>query len=93
MSRTKTIYSQEYCDFILALCAERKRLGLSQLEVANFMGMTQSEISKIESCERRIDIYEFKSLLIVYRVQHNEKLKKLVNNFFKLDINDEQHRP
>lgn len=89
MSRTKTIYNQEYCEFILALCAERKRLALSQLEVAHSVGMTQSEISKIESCERRLDILELKSLLIVYRVQHNEKLKKLVYNFFELDIDNE----
>lgn len=85
MNRTKTIYNQEYCNFISALCSERKRLGLSQLEVATLIGMTQSDMSKIESCERRVDIYELKSLLNVYRVQHNEKLNKLVRIFFELD--------
>jgi transcriptional regulator with XRE-family HTH domain len=86
MNRTKTIHSKEYCFFIQALCSERKRLGLSQLEVAGSVGMTQSEISKIESSERRIDIYELKLLLKVYRVQHNEKLKHLVELFFELDL-------
>ncbi|MGP5303274.1 helix-turn-helix domain-containing protein [Psychrobacter celer] len=88
MNRAKTIYNKEYCDFIQSLCAERKRLGLSQLEVADQIGMTQSEISKIESCERRIDINEFRLLLTVYRVQHNEKLKHLVYSFLGLNIND-----
>ena len=89
MNRANTIYNKEYCDFIQSLCSERKRLGLSQLEVASQVGMTQSEISKIESCERRIDINEFRLLIKVYRVQHNEKLKHLVNNFLGLNINDE----
>lgn len=89
MNRPKTIYNKEYCDFIQSLCSERKRLGLSQLEVAGQIGMTQSEVSKIESCERRIDINEFRLLLTVYRVQHNEKLKHLVNKFLGLNIDDE----
>lgn len=86
MNRTKTIHTKEYCDFIQLLCSERKRLGLSQLEVANRAGMTQSEVSKIESSERRLDIYELKLLLKVYRVQHNEKLKHIVELFFELDL-------
>lgn len=90
MNRTKTIHTKGYCDFIQSLCSERKRLGLSQLEVAEQVGMTQSEISKIESSERRVDIYELKLLLKVYRVQHNEKLKHIVELFFELD-RDEQN--
>lgn len=87
MSRTKTIHSQDYCSFIQCLCEERKRLGLSQLEVAQQLGMTQSEISKIETTERRVDIYELKQILKVYRVQHNERLKHLVVSFLELDLN------
>ena len=86
MNRTKTIHTKEYCLFIQSLCAERKRLGLSQLEVAEAIGMGQSEISKIESTERRIDILELKQFLKIYRVQHNEKLKQLVNMFFEMEI-------
>lgn len=86
MNRTKTIHTPEYCFFIQALCAERKRLGLSQLEVAEAIGMGQSEISKIESIERRIDILELKQLLKVYRVQNNEKLKRLIIMFFEMEV-------
>lgn len=89
MNRPKTIYDKNYCDFIQSLCLERKRLGLSQLEVASRIGMTQSEISKIESCERRIDINEFRLLLSVYRFRHNEKLRSLVHNFLELSDNHE----
>jgi len=86
MNRTKTIHTKEYCLFIQSLYAERKRLGLSQLEVAEAMGMRQSEISKIESTERRIDILELKQLLKVYRVQDNGKLKQLVKLFFEMEV-------
>lgn len=86
MNRTKTIYNQDYCLFIQYLCEERKRLGLSQLEVAQQLGMTQSEISKIETAERRVDIFELKQLLKVYRVQHNERLKHFVVDFLGLEL-------
>jgi transcriptional regulator with XRE-family HTH domain len=86
MNRIKTIHEKEYCVFIQSLRSERKRLGLSQLEVSKRTGMTQSEISKIESAERRIDIFELKLLLKIYRVQYNEKLKHLVELFFELDL-------
>lgn len=86
MKRNKTIHHNKYSDLIKKLYQERKRLGLSQSEVANSLKMTQSEISKIETCERRIDIFEFKELLFVYRIHDNLKLKKLVMEFFELDI-------
>ncbi|QDF66037.1 helix-turn-helix domain-containing protein [Shewanella sp. SNU WT4] len=89
MSRTKTIYNQDYCSFIQCLCEERKRLGLSQIEVAQQLGMTQSEVSKIETAERRVDVFELKQLLKVYRVQHNERLKHFVVVFLGLDLNEQ----
>ena len=85
MKRNKTIHNQQYSNLIEKLCQERKRLGLSQTEVANCLKMTQSEISKIESSERRIDVLEFKELLTVYRLNENLKLRELVMEFFALE--------
>lgn len=85
MKRNKTIHNKQYHDLIDKLCQERKRLGLSQTEVADCLKMTQSEISKIESSERRIDILEFKELLTVYRMNENKNLKQLVMEFFELE--------
>lgn len=92
MSRTKTIYNQEYCFFIQCLSDERKRLGLSQLEVANQLGMTQSEISKIEAAERRVDIFELKKILKIYRVQHSERLKNIVIDFLELELHEHNRK-
>lgn len=85
MKRRKTIHNEQYSNLIERLCQERKRLGLSQTEVANHLNMTQSEISKIETNERRIDILEFKKLLSVYRMNENLKLKQLVMEFLELE--------
>ena len=85
MKRSKTIHNEQYSNLIEKLCQERKRLGLSQTEVANSLKMTQSEISKIETNERRIDILEFKELLSVYRMSENLKLKQLVMEFLELE--------
>ncbi|MDA7742493.1 helix-turn-helix domain-containing protein [Francisellaceae bacterium] len=83
--RIKSIHSEKYIKLIEDLSDERKRLGISQSEVASFLNMTQSEISKIETNERRIDIYEFQSLISIYRINENQKLKKIIFEFFKLD--------
>lgn len=85
MNKTKTIHNQEYSNLIDMLGQERKRLGLSQTEVARRLNMTQSDISKIESDERRLDVLEFKALLKVYRIGENLKLKELVTRFLELD--------
>lgn len=82
MNTSKSIHSPEYSDLVEALTRERKRLGLSQAEVGQLIGMSQSDISKIENQERRVDVLEFKRLLLVYRVSDNPKLKSYVEDFF-----------
>lgn len=85
MKRQKTIHHEEYSEIIDVLKSERKRLGLSQKDVADALGMTQSEVSKIETHERRVDVWEFKQLLVLYRVSKNKSLQKTVNIYLGLD--------
>lgn len=85
MKRNKTIHNEQYRKLVEGLYQERKRLGLSQTEVADSLNMRQSEISKIETLERRIDVYEFKELLKIYRVNENKKFRLLVMSFFELE--------
>lgn len=82
----KTIYQNEYSYLINILVSERKRLGLSQQEVALAVGMSQSDISKIESLERRLDIAEFKSFIKLFRVNKNTKLRDEILQFFDLGL-------
>lgn len=81
----KTIHSDEYRQLIEKLLCERKRLGLSQLDVAEEVGMTQSELSKTENLERRLDALELKKLLIAYRIDSNRSLELFIAKFFSLE--------
>lgn len=77
MKRDKTIHNKSYSNLIEKLRLERKCLGLSQVEVAERLNLTQSEMSKLESGDRRMDIVEFKEILRVYRINENSKLNGL----------------
>jgi transcriptional regulator with XRE-family HTH domain len=57
---TKSIFSKQYRIFLRHLRAARQRAGLTQDELAERLGQTQSFISKCERGERRLDIVEVK---------------------------------
>lgn len=78
----KTIHQKEYLQLINVISSERKRLGLSQSEVAKLLDMSQSDISKIESNERRLDVFELKLLLDIFRINTNKKLQSEILEYF-----------
>ena len=47
---------------IESLIAARKKLGLTQLEVAQRWGKPQSYVAKIEGKDRKLDVMEFVAL-------------------------------
>ena len=55
----KSIYDEDYIEIITRLRIMRTSKNITQLDLANKMGKTQSFVSKIESCERRLDVIEF----------------------------------
>lgn len=55
----KSIYDEDYIEIITRLRIIRTSKNITQLDLANKMGKTQSFVSKIESCERRLDVIEF----------------------------------
>lgn len=54
----KTIHDQRYIEVIALLRKARERAGHTQGEVARMLGRPQSYVSKVETCERRIDVVE-----------------------------------
>ena len=54
----KSIFSDDYMLFLQLVRNARKRAGLTQEDVANRLGKTQSFISKCERGERRLDIVD-----------------------------------
>lgn len=57
----KSIYTREYSLFLEQLKRAREEKELTQAEVAQRLGQTQSFISKVERGERRIDIVELRA--------------------------------
>lgn len=47
-----------YIAVIAKLRTARVRLGLTQADLASKMGREQSYISKVETCERRLDVVD-----------------------------------
>jgi len=65
----------------MELTKERTRLSISQEEIAKKIGLNQSDISKIEQFEKRLDVLEFSLLLKELRIHENTRLKNIVNDF------------
>ena len=57
----KSIASHEYRLFLEKLRSAREHAGLTQIDVADRLGETQSFVSKCERGERRLDIIEVRS--------------------------------
>lgn len=56
---TRDKYEPAYKAIVDGLIAERKGRGLTQWDVAHRMGTEQSQISKFERGERRLDILDY----------------------------------
>lgn len=54
----KSIHSPEYSRFLDLLKEARGKSGMTQTELADRLGMTQSDVSKCERGERRLDVVE-----------------------------------
>ncbi|WP_455294521.1 helix-turn-helix domain-containing protein [Vibrio parahaemolyticus] len=61
--RPSSIHDARYHSIIGLLIQARKEKELSQQELAQKLGFTQPDISKIERLERRLDIIEFLDFL------------------------------
>ena len=61
---SSTLSDPEYRAFVEHLTALRKRLGVTQKELAARLGKPQSYVSKGERFERRIDPAEFRRTVI-----------------------------
>lgn len=60
----KSIYSSEYQVFLRQLREARIRAGLTQAQLAERLGQSQSFVSKCERGERRLDVVEARAFCI-----------------------------
>ena len=67
MSMAKSIYSGEYKYLVARLREARQRANLTQKQVADLLGVTQSFISKVESGQYRIDVIQLSRFARLYK--------------------------
>jgi len=67
----KAIYSKDHKQLIEKLKKACLDAGFDQIEVAKYLGKTQSYISKVESGQRRVDIMQLKEFAKLYKKDLN----------------------
>ena len=73
----KTLRSPEHVLLRQLLVDARTESGLSQVQVANALQWPQSDISKIETGERRLDVIEFVKLCKALGQEPSKVIKQL----------------
>lgn len=76
----KSIYTREYAVFLEQLRKARETKNLTQIEVAEHLGQTQSFVSKVERGERRLDVVELLAFCSAIDVQFVD----FVRHFYEL---------
>ena len=56
--KSSSIHNSRYKKIVAMLVTARQNAGLTQIELASKLKISQPNISKIERCERRIDALE-----------------------------------
>lgn len=61
-----TRHPERYERFLVQLRAARREAGLTQVQVAQTLGMPQQHVSRIELGERRLDVVELQEFARLY---------------------------
>ncbi len=64
LSVEKSIYSRENSEVIQLLKKIREDAGVTQIQLAESLGVTQSYVSKIERGERMVDVVQLRTICI-----------------------------
>jgi transcriptional regulator with XRE-family HTH domain len=70
--RRKTIHDHAYQVLVECLRSARREANITQIELANQLGIDQSYVSKYERSERRLDIIEVRAICQVLKVDLRE---------------------
>jgi transcriptional regulator with XRE-family HTH domain len=76
----KSVYSETYQRFIRMLVDARGEAGLTQVQLAERLGWQQTDISKVERGERRLDIAEFLAFAEAMKIDAAEFIRRLTSS-------------
>lgn len=72
------VFSNDYKKFVALLVGARKAAGVTQTDLASRLSKPQSFVSKIERCERRVDVVEFCRLAQALGIDPHRLLSDLI---------------
>ena len=64
----KSIHSHLYHQIIGRLLSKRESKNVTQVQLAEMLGVKQTFISKIETCDRRLDLIELRQICQVLNI-------------------------
>ncbi|MBR5038788.1 MAG: helix-turn-helix transcriptional regulator [Prevotella sp.] len=74
----KSIHLSQYHVMISLLREKRESVNVTQVQLADKLNVGQTIISKIETCERRIDVIELMSICDALNIAFPEFIDELI---------------
>jgi transcriptional regulator with XRE-family HTH domain len=75
--REKPIYNAQYRELVSSLKDTRKRLGLTQAQVAARMGCSRTKIAKLECCEIGLNLAGLVRICRVYGLRPGKVIEMM----------------
>ena len=73
----KSIHTRLYQRVIARLRAKREEKGVTQMQLAEKLGVNQTFVSKVEICERRLDIVELLTICEILEIPFVDFIKEI----------------
>ena len=73
----KSIHTKLYQRMIARLRAKSEENGVTQLHLAEKLGVNQTFVSKVEICERRLDIVELLTICEILEIPFVDFIKEI----------------
>ena len=73
----KSIHARLYQRVIARLRAKREEKGVTQMQLAEKLGVNQTFVSKVEICERRLDIVELLTICEILEIPFVDFIKEI----------------
>lgn len=85
----KSIHSHLYHQVIGRLRSKREMKGVTQSQLADLLDVNQAFVSKIETCDRRLDIIELHHICQVLGISLSTSSRKSIRIFCaRMKVND-----
>ena len=83
----KSIHSHLYHQIIGRLRSKRESKNVTQVQLAEMLGVKQTFISKIETCDRRLDLIELRQICQVLNISFVDFVAEVERDILRQVLN------